>query len=279
VKQTEIDSISRWFDGYTRSFEDGQGRLLPMLQIKLDHSRRVADIMQALARDTGLPDDDVRTALALGLLHDVGRFTQFAQYHTLDDRVSVNHGLRGVAVLDEFQPLAGCVMQDRLRIVAGVRCHNAHHLPDDVEPGILYFVKMIRDADKLDICRTLMSAWETGEMLKRPEIVFNIDMEGPPNPAAVADLREKRTVAYAHLRSITDFFLTLLSWVYDLNFSASYRRLAEWNMVEKIARELPPDAQVQEAAQAAVQFYRQQLRDDRPADKPAAQAQLRASGG
>lgn len=262
MDQNAFDFIGRWFDGYTRSFADGQGRLSPLLQIKADHSRRVAEIMEALARDMELPDEEVRAAHALGLLHDVGRFSQFAQYHTYNDPVSVNHGLRGSEVLERFQPLASCSPEDRRRITEGVRCHNEHHLPDHVKNGVLRFVKMIRDADKLDICRTMMSAWKTGELCQRPDFVFNIDLKGRPNPAAVAELRAGRTVSYGHIQSAADFFMTLLSWVYDFNFPASYRRLATWNLVEKIAGELPPDTSVQEAAAAAIRFFHRQLQQN-----------------
>jgi len=250
-----FDSIHQWFDVYTRSFADEQGQLAFTFRIKVDHSRRVAGIMERMARDMGLKDDDVRAAHVLGLLHDTGRFSQYAEFHTYNDLKSVNHGLRGVEIMDAFQVLSAVAPDDRLRIEAGIRYHNEHHLPDDVLP----FVKMIRDADKLDICRTMLAMRESGELLKYPELMFSIDMEGPPNPAAVAELRAGQTVSYGHVKSMADFLMTLLSWVYDYNFFVSYHRLKEWRMIEKITGALPSDAEVKQAVGIAARYYEQQL--------------------
>ncbi len=250
-----FDSIQQWFDVYTRGFADEQGQLAFVFQIKVDHSRRVAEIMEGLARDMGLQDDDVRAAYILGLLHDAGRFSQYAEFHTYNDRQSVNHGIRGMEIMAAFQVLSAVAPDDRMRIEAGIRQHNDHHLPDNILP----FVKMIRDADKLDICRTMIVMWESGELLKYPELMFGINMEGPPNPAAVAELRAGQTISYGHIKSMADFLMTLLSWVYDFNFFVSYRRLKEWRMIEKIVAALPSEAGVKQAAGIAARYYEQQL--------------------
>lgn len=259
MNRDESASIARWFDGYIRSFAEARGELPTVLRIKVEHSRRVADIMEGLARGMGLPEGEALAAQALGLLHDVGRFSQYAEFHTISDRDSINHGARGFEVLERLQPLRNCAPTDRARIAAGVRHHNERHVPERLVPDELFFVKLIRDADKLDIFRTLFEAWETGELSRCPELVMNVPMDGPPHPAAVADLRAGRTVAYAHIQSLADFFLVLLSWVYDLNFQASYRRLADWNAMEKVRGALPRDAGAQEAAASAIVFFRRQL--------------------
>ncbi len=259
----EFKALSRWFDVYVRPFADRRGRLEPVLQIKLDHSRRVAAIMELLARDMEQSPAETRLARALGLLHDVGRFSQFARYRTLNDRISIDHGLRGVEVLAQVRPLAACSPEDRRRILAGVRHHNSYRIPARIVPGVRRAVQLIRDADKLDVIRTIMGAWASGEVRRQPELVFNLKLDGRLNPAAVADLRAGRTVAYRHLQSVQDFFLVFLSWVYDLNFGVTYRRLAAWNLVEIIVGALPSDAALRKTIGWAVRhFERQQRRRD-----------------
>ncbi|MBU4200478.1 MAG: HD domain-containing protein [Verrucomicrobia bacterium] len=262
MNSQEFDSIGEWFEGYIRLFADGQGILAPMLQIKADHSRRVAGIMEMIARDMELMADDVRTAYILGLLHDVGRFSQYTEFNTYNDRVSVNHGWNGAEIVLKSKVLMGIVPDDGIRIATGIRHHNEHHLSDSIGDGALLFVKMIRDADKLDICRTMMALWENGELLKYPELVYHIDLKGPPNPMAIAELRAGRTVSYRHIKSMVDFFMTLLSWVYDFNFTVSYRRLAEWDLMGKIVAELPAEIEVQNAAGRAIRYGCQQLQQN-----------------
>ncbi len=250
----------RWFDGYLRAFADGRGALAPLLQLKVEHSRRVAAIMGGLGRDLGLARGEVAAAWTLGLLHDVGRFSQFAQFGTLNDRRSLDHGRRGAEVLEQHRILRGCAPAERRRILAGVRHHNGRRLPGGLRAGELLFVRLIRDADKLDIFETLVAVCENGEVRRRPELVFNVPLDGPPSPAAAADLRAGRIVSYAHVRSLADFFLTMLSWVYDLNFSATCRRLAERGLLEKILAALPPDREIRAAAAVAMASFERRLR-------------------
>lgn len=257
----EFEAIQQWFETYLRRFADRQGILAPMLQIKADHSRRVAGVMDMMAREAGWGEDDGRAAYILGLLHDVGRFSQYAEFHTYIDRASINHGQRGAEVVATAGVLAGIAPDDGMRIMAGIRRHNEHHLSDALGDGDLLFVKMIRDADKLDVCRTMLALWESGELLNYPDLIANVDLKGPPNPMAIAELKAGRTVSYRHIRSLADFFMTLLSWVYDLNFWVSYRRLADWKLPDKMVAALPPAAEVQAAADLAIRFFDQKLHE------------------
>lgn len=81
-----LERILGWFGEYAKSYSPKRGALHPVLEIKIEHSVRVAVDAADLARQLGWTGGDVRTARALGLLHDVGRLEQFAQFRTLVDQ-------------------------------------------------------------------------------------------------------------------------------------------------------------------------------------------------
>ena len=246
MNRQEENNLSKWFEAYVQRFADEDGRLPPMLKLKLDHSRRVADNATDIGKDLGFGQEDARSARMLGLFHDIGRFTQFADHQTLRDELSFNHGQRGAHIMEKCPALAACSDRDRRRIIAGIRHHNSANLPVGLEPDILEFVKLARDADKLDIFFVLYSSWKNGDLQRNPDIMLMVKLDGPINPLALDEIRRRQTVSVANVKSLADFFLLQLSWVYDLNFRPSYQRLIQRSAIEQIAEALPPSAEITE---------------------------------
>jgi len=79
------DTLRRWFERYIGLFRDREGFLHPMLELKLCHSLRVAKNAGFIAAALNFPEAEKLLAEDLGLVHDVGRFTQFAQYGSFRD--------------------------------------------------------------------------------------------------------------------------------------------------------------------------------------------------
>ncbi|MDD5677154.1 MAG: HD domain-containing protein [Kiritimatiellae bacterium] len=250
--------LEQWFLNYVRPFINGDAES-EVLRIKLEHSRRVAEDMTGIARDLGLAEEAIHTARILGWLHDIGRFPQYARYRTLRDDRSVNHGQTGLQILDSAGVLVICEPADRKIILAGIGCHNRRTVPDAMDADVRRFVLMIRDVDKLDIMQTLYQAWKNDEFRRHPELILGIDLEGGVNPQVLADIRARRPVAYANIRSLADFFITQVSWIYDLNFRPSYQRLAQRRLLEQAAEALPQEPSVQAEVAAAVQHVRARL--------------------
>ena len=250
--------LEQWFADYVRPFINGDAAT-EVLRIKRDHCRRVAEDMTGIASDLGLAEGEIRTARILGCLHDIGRFAQYARYRTLRDDRSVNHGQAGLQVLESTRVLLACEPADREIIRAGIDGHNRQVVPPGLDAGVRRFVLMIRDADKLDIMQILYQAWKNDEIRRHPELILGMDLEGSVSPRALDDIHSRRTVAYANVKSLADFFLTQISWVYDINFRPAYRRLAQRHLLEQAAEALPKNAAVQAEVAAAFQHVRERM--------------------
>lgn len=251
-------NLEQWFADYVRPFCDG-GAEADIQRFKRDHCRRVAEDMRGIARDIALTDDEVCTAWMLGLLHDVGRFTQYARFRTLRDDRSINHGQAGLQVLEDARVLADCESQDREIIREGIGLHNRRNVPDTLDAGVRRFVLMIRDADKLDIMQTLYDAWKNDEIRSHPELILELNLEGNINPDILDDLRSRRAIAYKNIKSLADLFLTQISWVYDINFRPTYQRLTQRRLLEQVAEVLSKEAGVRDEVAAAIQYVRERL--------------------
>jgi hypothetical protein len=109
---------------------------------------------------------------------------------------------------------------------------------------------LVRDADKLDIVELLNEAIRTGDIERHPELILNISIEDKSvNPALLEEIGGRVPGSYSNLRTLSDFVLVLMSWVYDFNFAVSCRKfqrelfeqLNQW-----LPRTLPIDALVEQ---------------------------------
>ena len=124
MNEQTLERVRCWFGEYAKRYSPQRGALHPVLEIKIEHSVRVAVDAAELARQLRWTAGDVRAARALGLLHDVGRFEQFARFRTLVDQKSVDHGEKGYEVVLKEGILKTCSARDRNAILAGIRYHN-----------------------------------------------------------------------------------------------------------------------------------------------------------
>ena len=73
-----FNKLRDWFTAYAKRFADADGTLHPMQQLKLAHSLRVAKNARLIAEGLAWAAPQVALAEIIGLLHDTGRFPQFA---------------------------------------------------------------------------------------------------------------------------------------------------------------------------------------------------------
>lgn len=239
-----LAAMRRWFTGYALGFVEPNGQLHPMQQLKLDHSLRVADNCRLIAAAEAWSPADRALGEIAGLLHDVGRFTQFARFRTFEDHRSVNHGRHSAEIVAEKNLLAGFAAPDAAAVLDAVGLHNCRELPQGLPPPNLRLLQLVRDADKLDIFFVLDDAVRNDRLGLYPEITLNRRLDGPPSPAVLAAARERRQVRYADIQSLVDFMLVQINWVYDINYRGALHLMRERDILGRIADHLPTDPEL-----------------------------------
>lgn len=148
--------LKNWFVNHVRSFADPDPGIQQNIDLKNVHSRCVARESVRLGKKLGLRNGELRLAEIIGLLHDVGRFEQYARFRTFVDRISVNHAELGVRILTAAGILDVIRPDIRNVILKSVAWHNRPSLPDHETETILDHAKLLRDADKLDIWKVVI---------------------------------------------------------------------------------------------------------------------------
>lgn len=250
-----LHRIEHWFERYVATFADG-GALPFLLQLKYEHSLRVAGNCRTLALGSEWPAEDVETAYLIGLLHDTGRFSQFREYRTFFDQISVDHAARGVEILHAFNVLHELSVSRRSLIREAISLHNRKNLPADLKSPLAPYADLIRDADKIDIFKMVLDAIEDGSIARMPELTFHLDLKGPLSPDTLVCLRERKAIAYAQIRSLNDLVVLLLSWIYELTFPASLELIRAAKVPDRIQLLLPAGEDVDAGCRAAWEWMR-----------------------
>jgi hypothetical protein len=256
-----LEEVRAWFAGYAAEHLR-RGRLPAMMRLKLEHSRRVAEEARGIATELGWSREDQNTAEALGWLHDAGRFSQLEQFGTFRDRDSVNHAVRGHEVVSHAGILRSSPPMRQRQILEGILYHNALYIPDGCDDESLAFIRLIRDADKLDIYGIFLDAMRDDRLNENPEIVHDVDINGPITRSLLEVILHGRVPAYGTIRSLNDWKLVQLSWVYEIHYQPTLRRLLDRRILEDLAAGLPNTAGVGEVVAKTMAFARLQAAGD-----------------
>ncbi len=250
----QLQGTVDWFVGYTQTFASGDGRFHPPLQLKVAHSKRVADNARKLAVDLGWNPAEANGAEALGWLHDIGRFSQFAEFGTFTDATSINHGERGWEIIQKAGILSMLQPSEQKILLAGIRYHNAKTEPDHLNKESLRFLKLIRDADKLDIFHIVLDSVKKDGFQDLPGMLPQVNLAASLSPKVLREVQKHRSCSIEDVRSLEDFLLMQLSWIYDLNYPAALELVSERGMVGRIEQHLPKKRQVWQVVQTARKY-------------------------
>lgn len=260
MNKAELNIVKEWFLGHVRGFASPSGTLPSVLQLKVEHSVRVARDARAMAQEMGWTASDVNTAEAAGWLHDVGRFAQFHESGTFDDSRSMNHGARGWETVSLAAFLSVLTPHDRACVLDTIRHHNAKTVPSCLGNGSERCLCLIRDADKLDIFGIVHQAIMDDGFQDLPEMLPRVRLDGPVSDSLLDELRTEQCASLENVVSLADFLLMQLSWVYDINHASTFARVAERDIVGKIASQLPMESlDVSSIVQAARNFAERRI--------------------
>jgi hypothetical protein len=223
----DLQRYKRWFESYTQTFLDGDEEDRANIALKIEHTHNVCRLIVRIAGEETTDHTLKLLAETVALFHDVGRFPQYAQYRTFRDSISVNHGRLGAETLTREKVLKGLPEEEQGIILEAVRFHNAFSIADLESPAALFCLRLVRDADKLDIWRIFLEFFENGKGGLTAAAGLGLPDTPEYSEEIVAAICAKKTASLASMKSLNDFILLQLSWIYDLNFRPAVKILME----------------------------------------------------
>ncbi|MDD2367474.1 MAG: HD domain-containing protein [Desulfuromonadaceae bacterium] len=253
MEKSQLDTLILWFDKYVEPFLETDDEGKKNIQLKIEHTRKVCDVMELLSSGEKLSENQSFIAYAVALFHDLGRFQQYKRWRTFLDRDSDNHARLAVDIMHEENVLSEIDQTEQLLIEEAVRFHNLLTPPAVIRSNTRLYINLIRDADKLDIWRVF------SELLEMPpeERASAATLGLPDLPDAASDecikaLDSGSIVRLDTIKCVNDFKLLQISWSYDLTYTTSRKLLRERSYIERLARALPERADIRRAVAKAI---------------------------
>ena len=243
----------RFFDYVDRFYVNNEADNQP-IRLKRDHTRRVCRNARMLANKLKLSEKDTLLAEVMALFHDVGRFKQYRIYHTFKDVDSENHAALSVAEINANDFLAGLSKADRRIVLTAVEFHNALDIPDGLSERERFFLKLLRDADKLDIWKVFGEYYENEARSASDSVSLGLPDSDQYSAGALAAVRERKIVRMQEMKTLNDFKLLQISWVYDLNFVPTVEAMLEKGYINRLYAFLPHTKEITEAFEKVCQY-------------------------
>jgi putative nucleotidyltransferase with HDIG domain len=254
MNHDELIALKKWFADYCASFSLPNEVDQRNITVKQKHTHEVCMNAVRIAADLNLGREEGLLAEATALFHDIGRFPQYQQYKTFDDRISVNHAALGAKVLVENKVLHELPKHEQDLIVSSVTLHNVFALPVGLDEKSLLFARLIRDADKLDILRVAIEYFTQDEEHRAEAVALGLPDAPGYTPEVLSSLCRGEMARKDSLQSLNDLKLLLLAWMYDINFACSQRMILERDYIRTLADILPQTGEIVRAV-AIVRGY------------------------
>ncbi len=237
--KTALENLTSWFEEYVNSFISGDPESDINVELKKHHTIRVRHAIIDVGKSIALNEDNMSIAEACAILHDIGRFEQYKNYGTFSDSISENHAALGVKIIREHNALRDFSAECREIIIRSVGCHNMPAIPSGFNPDSLEFLKLIRDADKIDILYVVTDYYMTSVSGTNKVLELHLPDTETISDEVFKPLASGRIAQVKNLRSLNDFKLYQMGWVYDLNYRRSLQIIKEKQYLERLREALP----------------------------------------
>jgi hypothetical protein len=258
MNSAAVTSLKNWLASYVARFYTDDPEYDRPVRVKEEHTRRVCENIIAIGEDLGIPDEDIVTAEIIALLHDIGRFRQYQLYHTFVDALSVNHARMGLRQIGINRILSDFPKDKKKMISKAIIYHNAARLPANEDEKTLFFMKLIRDADKLDIWKVFLDYYS--EDRPNEAIVLGLPDRPSFSQKVIESIRMRKSADMKDLKTLNDFKLLQISWVFDINFVPSFRAIKNNNFIGMIKEKLPKENEITGAVKIAQDYVNSKSR-------------------
>lgn len=217
--EEDIEKAIDEFNRYAEKFDLNN----EMIKRKYYHTFRVVDYAKTIAISEALNEHDYYLAFICALLHDIARFIQATEFGTYVDKLSFDHGDKGYEILlaDDYISRYVSNEDDKQIVVNAVKNHNKYAIESGLSDRELYFTKLTRDADKLDIMDTQGNKISDNSFEMPDEVLCAIE--------------EERAVKRDRIMQWSDLMVLIstLCFIYDINFIKSIEIIKDKEIVKR----------------------------------------------
>ena len=245
--------LRAWLFDYIDHFECQNDQQRLQFDFKRQHTLRVVQEITTLGQMLQLNDHEMLLAKIIALFHDIGRFEQLMTYGTYNDYRSVDHGTLGMLIIAASNVLGDLAEEERWLICDAIDGHNKLHIPEGLTNKALFFTRLIRDADKLDIFRIVI---KEGRDIDAPSGDTPVSFNDDVSDSIFESVMQGKNINYDQVKNLTDLALIRIAWIFDLNFASTLQLVIDRGYIEQLAATLPSTSRVDQILSSVHNFIK-----------------------
>lgn len=214
--------LEKAFENYIKNYDKSKKEI----KLKYKHSYEVQKLMEKLGDSLKLSKEEKSLASSIGLLHDIGRFEQIKKYNVCSDiKSNIDHADESCVYLFDKGYIKDFVEENTNYDILkdAIKNHNKLEIDKNVTGKNLYFAKMIRDMDKVDIYRVMCDEYSKQLVFDKDEITDEV----------LKTFYNHDVIKIKDNKKKTDHILIQLAFVYDINFKESMEILQRTKYLER----------------------------------------------
>lgn len=259
MNQENLKRLKIWFDEYVSGYCTDDSEYNYPFRLKKNHTKRVCENIILIGKAMNLSDDELMLAETMALFHDIGRFEQYVKYGTFSDIASENHAKLSLQQMAIHGVLSENTKDEKRLITKAIAYHNVAALPDAKDEKELFYMRLLRDADKLDIWKVVVDYYHERDNFKSSAIELNLPDDPIWSGKILEAVMNKQIARMQDLKTLNDFKLLQISWVFDLNFSPSFKVLENRKYLHQIEATLPQLPDIEDAVAIAHSYVKSYL--------------------
>ena len=252
IEKHTLETLKKWFSNYVYEFQTSEPEVRKNIDLKITHTYRVCNEILNIGKKLGLSENELRLAEIIALFHDIGRFEQYACYRTFNDGNSQNHAELGVNILNKLSIIDSIDTNLQHILRQSIRYHNLPKLPNQEDQTCLFYAKLIRDADKLDIWKVVTDYYNRVETQSNRAIELELPLTPGFSEKVYQDLLNRQIVNIQHVKNLNDLKLLQMGWIFDINFQPTMACIKKRRYIEMIRDVLPESKKIDNVYHLAV---------------------------
>ena len=239
MTKEQLNELYTIFEAYTKDFPGASNDDYQNIELKIDHTYRVRDAALDIGASENLNTNELRVAETAALFHDIGRFQQFYKYGTFKDAVSVNHALLGLQEIHAHNMLESVPESEKGIICKAIEYHNKPTVPPNLDTTTDFYVRLLRDADKVDIFKVVTEYYTRQEKETNSTITLELSETPDISDKVLDDFMTGNVIIAEDMVTMHDFKLLQIAWIHDINFNRSMEIIRKHNYLDRIIDTLP----------------------------------------
>ncbi len=252
----DINFFRKFFREYAKKFYsdaeiDDETKI--NLKLKEVHTYRVYRNITYISKSLNLKEEEINLAKAIALFHDIGRFEQLKQYKTFLDRKSESHSEIALRVFNKEGILNRMNEKERKILISAIKFHNVKEIPKNLNEKNLFFCRLIRDADKIDIFKVWIDYFKRKDNFD-PSYGMDLSVSNEYSVHIISDILVNKISPLENVKTYNDIKLLLLTWIYDVHFDASLNLILKRKYMQEIFKILPKNKEMKKIC-GHINFY------------------------